>query len=243
MTEASDSVIPARAMILAAGLGLRMRPLTDDRPKPLVEVAGRTLLDHTLDRLAAAGVGDVVINLHYKGEMIRAHCARRSVPRLHFSDETSALLDTGGGLRKALPLLGEAPFFTLNSDSIWIEGLGSNLKRLARAFREEAMDGLLLLVSLVDAVGYHGKGDFEMDAEGRIARRAPSRLAPFVWSGVQILHPRLLEGAPEGPFSTNLLWDRAIGEGRLYGLRLQGTWMHVGTPEAVGEAEQAIARS
>jgi MurNAc alpha-1-phosphate uridylyltransferase len=235
---------PKRAMMLAAGLGKRMRPLTATTPKPLIEVAGRALMDHGLDRLEAAGVEDVVVNVHYLADLVEVHATRRTArPRVHVSDERGALLDTGGGIAKALPMLGEEPFYLVNSDSFWIEGVSPNLARLASAWDEARMDGLLMLAATVPAVGYEGPGDFMLDGDGRLSRRPASKIAPFAYSGAAILHPRLFDGAPEGRFSLNLLFDRAIEAGRLFGVRMEGVWLHVGTPEAIGEAEAAIHQS
>ena len=234
---------PKRAMMLAAGLGKRMRPLTATTPKPLIEVAGRALMDHGLDRLEAAGVEEVVVNVHYLADLVEVHASRRQRPRVHVSDERGALLDTGGGIAKALPLLGPEPFYLVNSDSFWIEGVSPNLARLANAWDETRMDGLLMLAATVPAVGYDGPGDFMLDGDGRLSRRPASKISPFAYSGAAILHPRLFDGAPEGRFSLNVLFDRAIEAGRLFGVRMEGVWLHVGTPEAIGEAEAAIQQS
>jgi len=228
------------AMVLAAGLGKRMRPLTDTLPKPLVRLKGRPLIDHVLDRLAAGGIERAVVNVHYMPDLIEAHLASRTRPAVVISDERGVLLDTGGGVVKALPLLGQAPFLIHNSDSVWIEGVGSNIGRLIQSFDPERMDSLLLLAIGATSLGYDGHGDFCMDAEGHLSRRGEGRLSPFVFTGVSIAHPRLFEGAPEGAFSMNTLWDRAIEQGRLYGLRLDGMWMHVGTPQSVEDAERWI---
>jgi N-acetyl-alpha-D-muramate 1-phosphate uridylyltransferase len=226
------------AMIMGAGLGLRMRPLTADRPKPLVMVGGKTLIDHSIDRLVAAGVTRIVVNLHYRGEMLRAHLARRGDAEIIFSDETDQLLDTGGGVVKALPLLAPSPFFVLNSDSIWVESAIAALPAMIEDWDEARMDGLLLLANMHTAMGYEGTGDFVLTAEGRIARaRDHAGLPACAYPGVQIAHPRLFERAPDGAFSTNLMWDRAIARGRLFGTMLDGVWIHVGTPEARDEAE------
>jgi N-acetyl-alpha-D-muramate 1-phosphate uridylyltransferase len=230
-------------MVLAAGLGTRMRPLTDDRPKPLVEVAGRALIDHVLDRLAAAGVTRAVANVHYLADMLEGHLAKRACPAVSISDERAQLLDTGGGIAKALPLLGDGAFYLANSDSIWIEGAQSLLDRLAGTWEDSRMDALLAVAPTVGSVGYGGSGDFLMDAEGRLVRRAESRQAPFVYTGIGILSPRLFANAPRGVFSLNLLFDRAGAAGRLFGLRLDGVWMHVGTPLAIAAAEEALAAS
>jgi MurNAc alpha-1-phosphate uridylyltransferase len=226
------------AMIMGAGLGLRMRPLTDDRPKPLVMVGGKTLIDHSIDRLVAAGVTRIVVNLHYRGEMLRAHLARRRDAEIIFSDETDKLLDTGGGVVKALPLLGPAPFFVLNSDSVWVESASAALPDMIAEWDDARMDGLLLLADMHTAMGYEGKGDFVMMKDGQIARaRDHAGLSACAYPGVQIAHPRMFAEAPQGAFSTNLMWDRAIARGRLFGTQLDGVWIHVGTPEARDEAE------
>jgi MurNAc alpha-1-phosphate uridylyltransferase len=234
------SFVPKSAFVLAAGLGIRMRPLTDAVPKPLVGLTGRTLIDHVLDRLADAGVKRAVVNVHYLAGQIEHHLAKRTRPQIFISDERDALLDTGGGAVRALPKLGAEPFVIHNSDSVWIEGAKSNLARLFAAWDTERMDSLMLLAPVSSSVGYDGEGDFEMDISGRLTRRESGRTAPFVFAGVSIAHPRLFAGAPEGAFSLNWLWSRAIEQGRLYGVELEGTWMHVGTPEALAEAESHI---
>ncbi len=228
-------------MVMAAGLGTRMRPLTDDRPKPLVVVAGRTLIDHAIDRLVAAGVTLIVVNLHYKAEMLKAHLARRRDVEIRLSEEHEELLGTGGGILKALPHFRGEPFFVHNSDSIWVEGLGRALDRMVERWEPETMDALLLMASMVTALGFEGTGDFQMDPEGRLTRVPEQRVSPFAYPGVQIVHPRLFESAPSASFSMNRLWDVAIERERLYGIRLDGVWMHVGTPEAVSEADAFLA--
>jgi MurNAc alpha-1-phosphate uridylyltransferase len=228
-------------MIMAAGLGTRMRPLTDDKPKPLVMVAGKTLLDHALDRLVETGVTLAVVNVHYKAEMIKAHLAKRHDVEIRFSEETDALLGTGGGVVKAMPHFGKEPFFVLNSDSVWVEGFGHALDRMKERWDPTIMDGLLLMASMVSAIGYEGAGDFNMDPDGHLTRVEEQRLTPFAYPGVQIVHPRLFDKSPVGGFSTNRVWDVAIAAGRLYGIRLDGVWIHVGTPEAVEEAEAFLA--
>ena len=231
------------AMVLAAGLGKRMRPLTDVVPKPLVRLKSKPLIDHVLDRLAAGGIKRAVVNVHYLPDLIEAHLAIRTNPGIIISDERDALLDTGGGVVRALPLLGDAPFLIHNSDSVWIEGVGSNIARLIQAFDPDRMDSLMLLALGATSLGYDGHGDFAMDADGVLSRRGERREAPFVFTGVSIAHPRLFEDAPKGAFSLNTLWDRAIDRGRLFGLRLEGAWMHVGTPQSVEEAERWIDRA
>jgi MurNAc alpha-1-phosphate uridylyltransferase len=225
------------AMIMGAGLGSRMRPLTDDRPKPLVTVGGKTLIDHSLDRLVAAGVHLAVVNLHYKAEMLRAHLARRRDIEIIFSDESDKLLDTGGGVVKALPHFGGTPFFVLNSDSIWVEGATPTLPAMLAQWDAGRMDGLLLLADMQTAMGYEGTGDFVLKTGGRVARARNSTGTVYAYPGVQIVHPRLFESAPAGAFSTNVMWDRAIAAGRLFGTVLDGVWIHVGTPQARDAAE------
>ena len=234
---------PRRAMLLAAGFGRRMRPLTATAPKPLIEVHGKALIDHALDRLAEAGVETAVVNVHYLADLLEAHLARRSRPAIIVSDERDALLDTGGGIRKALGHFGGVPFFLMNTDGLWLEGARPNLARLAEAWDAARMDALLLLAPTATSVGYDGVGDFVMSPEGRLSRRAEREIAPFVYAGVAILHPRLFADSPDGAFSLNMLFDRAIEQERLWGLRLDGLWMHVGTPAAIKEAEATILES
>lgn len=235
--------IPEKAMILAAGLGKRMRPITDTMPKPLVRVFGKTLLDYGLDALNKANVSNAVVNLHYLGDQIEVHLANRTAPKITLSDERDGLLDSGGGVKKALPQLGKDPFYLLNADSFWLEGIKPNLELLAGAFDENTMDIILLLSGFPNAIGYNGSGDFEMSSDGRLSRRTEKKMAPFVYSGAAIIHPRVFADTPDGAFSLNLLFDRAIENGRLYGARMEGLWLHVGTPEAITEAEHAIAQS
>lgn len=242
MSDAIDTARPTTAFVLAAGLGNRMRPLTDDKPKPMVPLAGRPLIDHVLDRLAAAGITRAVVNVHYKAEVLLAHLSSREAPRIAVSDERAELLETGGGVVKARALIGDAPFLVHNSDTVWLEHGVANLDRLIGAWDRLRMDSLLLLAERTRSIGYDGAGDFELAADGRVSRRQKGQATPFVFAGVSIAHPRLIEGAPAGAFSLNLLWDRAIAAGRLYGVVLDGLWMHVGTPEALVEAEQRIAQ-
>jgi|SRR6185437_14687029 len=242
MTYPTSKPVPRTAMVLAAGLGTRMRPLTARKPKPLVEVAGKALLDHVLDRLEDAGVETAVVNVHYLAEMIAHHLSTRAKPHIELSDERGLLLGTGGGVVKALPLLGDAPFFHLNSDTVWIEGPRPNLIRLAEAFDAQTMDGLLLLAPTT-SIGYDGFGDYAMSPDGLLRRRDEREVAPFVYAGAAILVPALFAGAPGGDFSLTALFDRAERAGRLHGLRLDGLWMHVGTPDAIGAAEAAIRAS
>src|SRR3954452_8335249 len=232
-----------RAMVLAAGLGTRMRPLTDTLPKPLVPVTGKSLIAHVLDRLADAGVTTAVVNVHHMADAIEQHLKGRTRPKILISDERGELLDTGGGVVKALPLLGNTPFFHVNSDTIWIEGVTPNLRRLAAAFDPARMDALLLLATSISSIGYTGRGDFAMGPDGRLTRRGEREVVPFIYSGAAILTPAFFAGVPAGPSSMSPLFDRAIENERRYGLRLEGLWMHVGTPDAVKAAEAAILES
>ena len=230
------------AMVMAAGLGKRMRPLSDELPKPLVRVAGKPLIDYSLDALGAAGVVRAVVNLHYLADQLERHlAARQGPPEVTISDERALLLETGGGMVKALPLLPD-PFFCLNSDNIWTDGSQSVFHALSRAWRPQEMDALLLVVTHERAGNYLGMGDFHLDSAGRISRRSDDAPAPFIYTGIQIVSHRLLRDAPEGPFSTNLLWRRAIGEARLFGLEHQGDWFEVGDPAAIAPTEARLAR-
>lgn len=229
---------PKRAMVLAAGLGQRMRPITDTLPKPLVRIAGKTMLDHALDRLAAAGVERAVVNVHHLPEQIERHVAGRVMPAIDISDERQELLETGGGVAKALPLLGKDPFFHLNSDSLWIEAGEPALSLMQASWGPERMDMLLLLADRATSFGYAGQGDFHRDDAGRLRRRERDGSAPFVYAGVAIIKPELFAGAPSGPWSLNLLFDRLIADGRLHGVALKGEWLHVGTPDAIAPAEE-----
>ncbi len=235
--------LPKRAMVLAAGLGLRMRPLTEHCPKPLIEVAGETMLDRALDHLAAAGVDDAVVNVHHLADMTRRHLARRRdrLPEIVICDETAQLLDSGGGVANALPYLGAPPFFVLNGDMVWRDGGASALVRLSSAFDPARMDALLLVMPTADAIGYEGAGDFFLESDGRLTRRGGQKTAPYVFTGIQILHPRLFDDCRIEPFSLNRIYDRALANGRLYGLVHDGVWAHVGTPDAIAAAAAAIA--
>ena len=235
--------VPRIAMVLAAGKGERMRPITDKIPKPLVKVAGKAMIDHVLDRLASVGVERAVINVHYLADLIEQHLKTRKQPQIVISDERAKLLDTGGGVVNALGKLGPEPFFNVNSDTIWLDGVRPNLERLAEIFDPARMDGLLLLAPMTSSVGYDGRGDFLMNADGRLKRRPEREVAPFIYAGAAILTGALFEGAPEGAFSLTRLFAKAIEAGRLFGLRLEGLWMHVGTPDAIAVAEEAIKSS
>ncbi|SNY91763.1 Nucleotidyl transferase [Cohaesibacter sp. ES.047] len=234
---------PATGMILAAGLGKRMRPLSAITPKPLIPVAGEAMIDRALSVLVKAGVGRAVINVHYLADLVEVHVRQRSDIDIVISDEREALLETGGGITKALPLIGQDPFYLLNSDSFWMEGSKENLALLSSHWDDKVMDGLLLLSPTVDAVGYNGRGDFLLDPYGRLRRRKVHEISPFVYSGAAILHPRLFDGASVTPHSLNVQFDKAIEDARLYGIIMDGTWVHVGTPASIELAEQAIAES
>lgn len=237
----TDPFRPSHAMVLAAGLGQRMRPITDHTPKPLVAVGGKTMLDHALDRLAEVGVSRAVVNVHHLAAQIERHVATRSMPAIAISDERDALLETGGGVVKALPHLGTAPFFHLNSDSLWVERGVSNLALLADAWRPDAMDMLLLLAPREGSLGYDGAGDFHRGDDGALTRRAGTETAAHVYAGVAIIKPGLFDDAPAGRWSLNRLFDRLIPERRLHGLPLLGEWLHVGTPEAIPAANARFA--
>ena len=245
------ATVPSAAMVLAAGLGLRLRPLTEHCPKPLIELAGRTLLDRALDHLVAAGVARAVINLHYLGHMIEAHLSGRSAPAIDFSHEEDALLETGGGVNKALALLGTAAFYVINADIAWTDEKTPALHRLAAAWRDGEMDALLLLHPVASATGYDGIDDYIYDhrPDGnpggqpcRLTRRRDRPSAPHVFTGVQLLHPRLFADAPAGPFSLTRLYDRAEEAGRLFGIGHAGDWHHIGTPAGLAEAEEILAK-
>lgn len=230
-----------RAMVLAAGLGQRMRPITDTLPKPLVQIGGKAMLDHMLDRLADAGVEEAVVNVHHLAWQVEARLADRSQPRITISDERAELLETGGGVKKALPLLGAAPFFHVNSDALWRETGRPAMQAMVEAWEPERMDMLLLLADRQTSIGFDGAGDFFLGDDGRLARRGSAASAPWVYAGVAILKSELFADTPDGPFSLNLLFDRAIARGRLFGERLDGRWLHVGTPDAIAPAEAAFA--
>jgi len=230
-----------RAMIMAAGLGTRMRPLTNTLPKPLIEVRGRALIDHVIDRLVAAGVTLIVVNVHYKAEMLKAHLARRKDVEIRISDESDALLDSGGGIYKALAHFEGQPFFHANADTVWVEGASHALEKMNARWDGETMDALMLLAPTVSTVCYEGRGDFMMDSDGLLSRVPEAHISPFVWMSIEIVHPRLFEAARGAKFSINPLWDRAIEKGRLFGMRLDGVWMHIDNPGAIGQAEAYLA--
>ncbi len=232
------------AMVMAAGLGKRMRPLTNDRPKALVSVAGKTLLDHILDRLADAGVERAVVNAHHFADRLEDHLAARSgAPAIVVSDERDQLLETGGALVKARPLLGEDPIYVANADPVWREDIGSEpaLTMLQRLWDSDCMDALLLLARQDRSMGYDGRGDFLLAEDGRIARRGEAASAPHVYAGVQLFSPKLIDGFPLECFSLNAMWDKALASGRAHGAVLNGEWMHVGDPAARDEAEKRLA--
>ncbi|AZI34857.1 putative mannose-1-phosphate guanylyltransferase [Caenibius tardaugens NBRC 16725] len=227
------------AMVMAAGLGKRMRPLTSTRPKPMVKVAGKPLIDHALDRLASAGIANAVVNVHYLPDSLEAHVLARQAPHCVISDERDLLLETGGGMVKAQPLLPD-PFFCLNSDNLWLEGPQDCFHQLSQLWDPATMDALLLMVPHAGARNYRGSGDFYLDPLGRVSRRRAERVAPFIYTGIQLVSHRLLRDPPTGPFSTNVLWDRAIADGRLYGTTFTGQWYEVGDPAAVAATEAAV---
>lgn len=230
------------AMIMAAGLGTRMRPLTQSRPKPLVEVGGKAMIDHCLEKLVEAGIEKAVVNVHYLADAMEAHLAASQYPiEFQISDERKQLMETGGGLVQAQPLIEQVNFFCINSDNLWTDGQTNSLQRLVQAWDEEQMDALLLLVPRAAAHNYQGAGDFHLDDQNRISRRLPDQQAPLIYSGIQLISKRLLREAPSGPFSTNIFWERAIGEGRLFGLVHEGQWFEVGSPEAIAPTESALA--
>ncbi len=241
MAEAVETVMPKSAIVLAAGLGTRMRPHNGHVPKPLVTVGGKSLIDYGLDRLTEAGVERAVVNVHHLADALERHLAARNKPRIVISDERGALLGTGGGIAKALPQLGDAPFFLINSDTFWLDGVKPNFARLADAYDIADMDALLLLAPTAGSIGYAGRGDFAMLPDGRLRRRRENEVVPFVYAGAAILSPALFADAPTGAFPLTVLFDRAGEKSRLFGLRLEGVWMHVGTPEAVAAAEAALA--
>ena len=243
MADLRSIAAPRRAMVLAAGLGTRMRPFNGRVPKPLVQVGGKPLVDYVLDRLADAGVERAVVNVHHLADQLEQHLAQRQRPEIVISDEREELLGTAGGVVKALPDLGIAPFFHVNSDTIWIDGVTPNLRRLAAAFDPARMDALLLLATSISSIGYTGRGDFAMGPDGRLMRRGEREVVPFIYSGAAILTSAFFEGVAPGPSSMSPLFDRAIENERLYGLQLEGLWMHVGTPDAVKAAEEAILAS
>lgn len=229
------------AIVLSAGLGKRMRPLTAATPKPLVRVKGKPLIDYSLDALAEAGVAKAVVNVHYLADALQAHLAKRTSPRIVLSDERAMLLETGGGLAHALPLLPD-PFFCLNSDNIWLDGPRNVFRELSDGWDADRMDALLLMVRHPQAHNYDGEGDFHLDPIGRVSRRRPGRIAPYIYTGIQLVSHRLLSDAPEGAFSTNLLWNRAVEEDRLFGMVHTGHWFEVGTPAAIPATEAWLAR-
>jgi MurNAc alpha-1-phosphate uridylyltransferase len=243
MTPLSSVDVPTTAMVFAAGLGTRMRPITDTIPKPLVTVGGKKLIDHMLDRFAADGVKRAIVNVHYFADQIEAHLATRTVPEIIFSDERDVLLDQGGGLKKALPLLGDGPIFLCNTDAFWVEGPRSNLKILAQAWDPAKMDVLLLVAAVAASEGVDWPGDFHMAPDGRLTRREEREVSPFVYTGVGILNPAMFADGPEGPFRLAPYFFKAAEAGRLYGQRLDGLWLHVGTPAAITDAERVLARS
>jgi len=229
-----------KAMVMGAGHGTRMAPMTDDKPKPLVPFMGRPLINHVLARLDAAGVEEVIVNVHAHADLLEAHLKKITSPKITISDERAELLDTGGGVKKARPLLGDDPIFTFNSDSVWIEGRRPTLTRMMEMWDPERMDALLMIASATNTIGEVRRGDFTMEPDASLVRRQEQSVAPFMYAGVQIINPALFDEGPDGPFSTNLMWDNAIERGRLFGLRMEAAWMHVGTPEDLADAERFL---
>ena len=234
---------PEKAMVFAAGLGTRMRPLTETVPKPLVSIGGKPMIDTILDALAKAGVSQVIVNVHHLADQIEAHLAQRAAPHILISDERARLLDQGGGIKKVLPLLGSAPFYICNTDAIWLEGPHSNIARLAEAWDPDKMDILLLVASTANSVGVDWPGDFSMDQDGRLKKRREGQVVPFVYSGIGLIKPELFENYADDSFRLAPLFFSAAEQGRLFGVRLDGFWLHVGTVAAIAEAERAIQRS
>ena len=230
-------------MILAAGIGKRMRPITATIPKPLVEVGGKALIDYGIEALLRNGVDHLVVNVHYLPDLVRAHMRKRRNVRVDISDESDALLESGGGIAKALPLLGPDPFYVINSDTFWIEGYRDNLDLMAAMWDDSAMDILLLIADMKRATGYDGRGDFSMDVEGRLTRLEERDMSPFIYAGAAIIHPRAFDGFGTERYSLNRVFDRAIENRRLFGVRLDGLWLTVGTPDAVGAAERVLVAS
>lgn len=241
MSTPAKNLASDTAMVMAAGMGKRMRPLTATMPKPMVRVAGKPLIDHALDRLADSGIMRAVVNVHYLADALEAHVLDREMPKVTISDEREALLETGGGLIKAQDILPDT-FFCLNADNIWLDGPKSAFHDLSARWDPDKMDALLLLVSHARAENFKGKGDFYMDGQGQLKRRQSGRIAPFIYTGIQLVSKRLLRDAPQGKFSTNILWNRAMEEGRLYGVSFTGLWFEVGTPAAIAPTEDALKR-
>ena len=227
---------PTTAMVLAAGYGKRMRPMTDTMPKPMVPLNGKPLIGHVIDRLVRTGVTRAVVNLHYLGEQIRNYLKSEDRLEIIFSEEID-LLETGGGIKNAMTELGTEPFYAVNSDAFWLDGYEDTLVRLAREWKDDTMDGLLLLQSTVESHGYEGTGDFVADPLGRLKRRPQSEVAAWLFAGVQILHPRLFNDSPDGAWSLNVVFDKALEADRLYGVIHDGEWFHIGTPDGLAEAE------
>ena len=233
---------PRKAMVLAAGLGRRLRPITTNLPKPLVKLAGRTLLDYTLDHLVAAGVECAVVNIHYLADKIEHHLMSRSDIEIIISSEEDNLLETGGGVKKALEHFGDEAFYVSNADVFWLNGPTMALERMTEQWDDAKMDTLLLLHSTVEAYGYNGNGDFDVDPLGKLARRLEKEITPYLFTGVQIIHPRIFIDTPDGKFSLNVIYDRAIDVDRLYGIAHDGEWFHIGTPSGLAEAESYMSQ-
>lgn len=235
----TENFSPKTAMVLAAGLGKRMRPLTDTMPKPMVPVNNVPLIGHVMNRLVDAGVNRAIVNLHYMGDQIQEYLSAENRLEIVYSDEVD-LLETGGGVRHALPILGADPFYVINSDAFWLDGYENALLRLAHEWRNDQMDALLMLQSTVYAYGYNGLGDFDADANGKLERRQESAITPWLFAGIQILHPRAMKNTPDGAFSLNVVYDQVSEADRLYGMIHDGEWFHIGTPESILETEEFL---
>jgi len=231
---------PSKAMVLAAGLGTRMRPLTEKTPKPLIEVGGKALIDWGLDSLERAGVAEAIVNVHHLPGLMRAHLAKRAAPRIVVSDETDLLLESGGGIARALPLLGPKPFFVLNADTFWVDDGAPDLSGLALAWDAARMDILLMLAEMGKATGHSGRSDFLLAGDGRLTRSGGNP-AGLIYAGAAIIHPRIFAGAKAEPHSLNRYFDLTAAEGRLFGWVMHGSWITVGTPDAIPAAEAAVA--
>lgn len=232
-----------QAFILGAGFGSRMRPLTDTIPKPMVPLAGKPLIDHVIDRLTSVGVEKIVVNVHYLADVLETHLRQINGPEIIISDERAELLDTGGGVKKALEHFGNEPFFIHNSDSVWVEREQNNLAEMVKIFNSKTMDNLLCLANRQTSLGYDGNGDFLLDKEGLISRKPSDVASDHVFIGASIATSNLFQSSPDGAFSLNKLWDASIAKNRVYGLQHQGIWMHVGTTDALSDAEDCIRQA
>ena len=238
----SRNIGPKKAMVLAAGLGRRLRPITNNLPKPLVKIANRTLLDHTLDHLVSAGVECVVVNIHYLADQVKQHLINRNDLEIIISSEESNLLETGGGVKKVIETFENEPFYISNADVFWLNGPTMALERMIEQWDDNKMDVLLLLHSTVEAYGYDGNGDFEIDSNSRLSRRLEREVSPYLFAGVQIVHPRIFRNTPTGKFSLNIIYDKAINFDHLYGVVHDGEWFHIGTPQGLAEVESYMGQ-